>query len=571
MRKALTVCLLLLTFATSAQDTLPSFTSRECPYFLARIALESDVTISCGTLLVAEDRQALDSSRMLELFVARIAARFPSSNAPIVFLDGGPGSAASQVIRALLDTHLHLDYEIIVVDQRGTGLSRPSLNCQERDDQALSSISDWIRQCYRRLSGEGIALHAYNSANNANDIHELLVSLEIVEANIYGISYGSRLALTLMRDFPQRIRAVILDAVVPPQANILDARASAGYRAIDQIFLDCARDLSCNRAYPNLRQSFYDTVARLNREPAEVYSEDAGYQVEMTGDDFIYEVHAALYQYHLIPFLPALINAYADGDYDYDPEAEADDLAWSRQYRSGELQPSDIDLVAMDMLAISDVHDLYTYYWDISETEWETLKAKIAYRRRYQPFQEYLQLDSLEATERHITGLGPDAYSRLATEVIGVYDSQSEGMQFSVQCAEEVHFNNRFRIRALALQVPKLLRQALMELATDRFSECEIFQIPQASERENQPVVSDIPVLLLSGNYDPISPPNWAAEATAHLENSWHYVLPDMGHGTLFTGDCIETVMLSFLVYPQFEPRAACLADLSSPKFIVQH
>ena len=567
MKRLLLVCFLLLSLRASAQDYLPLFVSGECPYFLRRHSEAEGVAIACGILAVAEDRAAGDSRKTLELFVARISARFPNGNAPLVILDGGPGSAASQLIKPLLATHLHLDYDIIVIDQRGTGLSRPSLNCPERDAGSLWNSLKWLQVCYRRLERAGIALSAYTSADNAHDIHDLLETLAIPEANIYSLSYGTRLAFTLLRDFPGRIRAVIMDAVVPPAADILNERAGAGNRAFEQLFQDCAADAACRRAYPNLRRSLYESVDRLNRKPAELPGDDPDQAIRLTGDDLIYELHAALYHYRRIPFLPAFIHAYAEGDYDYDPESAADDAAWRKQYRSGNMQPSETDLTAMDLLDIGNVYDLYDYYWELSVAEREALRAEIAYLLRYQPFQEYLGLDSPEAAERYLSGLEDAEYSQLAREVIGEYDSLSDGMNYSVQCAEEVHFNCEKAIRLGAAAVPDVLKAGLVALATDRFIECEHWRVPRASAIENQPVISDVPVLMLSGSYDPISPPEWAAAAASHLETSWRFVLPDIGHGSLLSHSCAETIMLSFLAYPQLEPRAECLEDLTPPDF----
>ena len=553
-----------------AQDFLPLYVSSKCPYFIRRLAEENYTTINCGHLVVAENRQASDNDRFIELFVARVAAKQPVGNAPIVYLAGGPGSAATEWIEYLFDTPLHLDYEFIMIDLRGSGLSRPSLNCYEKDDQTVASNVRWIRDCYRRLTSEGIDLDAYHSVSIAADIHELLQELDIDQANIYGVSYGSRLALSLMRDFPERIRAVILDGVVPPNVNMLDDRPTTSYQAFEQIFIDCERNPACNRAYPNLRESLYSAITALNRAPIEVEDDESGNVYEMTGHDFVNEIHARLYENYSLRFLPATINAYERADYDFDPVAEADDREFEKAYRARTLQPDAYDLAAMELLGISDIYKLYDYYWDISDEEWNELIEDIQYTWKYEPFKDYVGFSTLWEAEHFLVGLDEDEYASLAAEVIGEYDTFSEGLRKSAECAEEVHFNDQEIIWERADKVPSELRKALVDMSVGWFTDCNYWRVAKRPDFENQPVHSAIPTLLLSGSYDPITPPQWADEAANYLTKSWQYVVPDSGHGSLFLGGCADTIMASFLAYPQFEPRAECIADMSPPDFYIR-
>ena len=465
---------------------------------------------------------------------------------------------------------MHHNYEVIAIDQRGAGLSRPSLNCHERDDQTLSSNIIWIRDCYRRLVDDGIALHAYNSANNANDIHDLLVALEIEEANVYGISYGSRLALTIARDFPQRVRALILDGVLPLQVNSLEALAVNGNQAFDRVFIGCAADADCKRAYPDLRESLYELIRTLNRAPAEIESADEDYPIVTTGQDFAYDIYYKLYEKHSIPYLPALIDAYAQGEYDYDPAKDDQEREGQARYELHDPQANEYDLVAMEMLQITDIRKLFDHYRRLSGDEWDGLMAEIEYRLKYQPFQDYLLLDSLSEAEQYLPTLDAEELALIEAEVLGKLDDSSEGTQLSFQCAEEVHFNRRDEIANRAADLPGALRRALVDWALISINDCKRWDVPRSSSIENQPVKSDIPTLLLSGQYDPITPPPWGEEAAKYLAKSLHYVFPDGGHGLLFTGECADSIALSFLADPERQPEAGCMADLSLPDFYVR-
>ena len=491
MKQSLGFSLFLLSILSAAQIYTPRYDNSECPFFIRRMAEDSGADISCGFLFISEDRQATSGSRLISLFVVRIAARNHDGNAPLLFLNGGPGAPIAARIPSVLASRLHENYEIIAIDQRGAGFSRPSLNCWEEDGRTDTSGFVWIQYCYRRLVDQGIALRAYNSASITQDIQDLLNVLEISEANVYGVSYGSRLALTLARDFPQRVRAMILDGVLPLHVRKLESHALNGYRAIEKLLADCGADADCNRAYPNLSNSFYSSLARMNQEPAEVKQANLDYPIVVTGDDFVAEIYTKLYDKQLIPVLPALIAAYAKGDYDFD----ATELASRRE-----------SLAPM-------------------ESEW---------------LREMEQL--------------------------------SEGTAYSVTCAEEIPFNSRDRIVNQAARLPGLVRRPLVGMALDSIAKCEAWDVPAAPDLVNQPVSSDIPTLLLSGRYDPVTPPEWGDEAAKRLANSWHYVFPAAGHGVLFESDasCAELIAQSFLAAPRIRPADACLETMTRPDFYIR-
>lgn len=550
----------------------PKFDVSDCPYFIRKLADDSAAEIRCGHLTVLEDRNDIESSRPIEVFVVRIAAREPAGNAPLIFLAGGPGSAVAWSVPLILESPLHQQYEIIALDQRGAGLSRPSLNCYERDDQTISSDVIWLRDCYRRLIGDGIALRSYNSANSARDIHDLLVALEISEANIYGLSYGSRIALTLARDLPQRVRSLILDGVLPLQVNRWDTLAVTGNQAFDRIFAACAAASACERAYPNLAEKFYQVIRNLNRAPVEIHREDVDYPVLTNGDDFAYDIFYRLYEKGSISYLPALIDAYFTGDFGYDPEEEARKRKGQARYTAHDPQANEYDLMAMEMLDIADIKRLFDHYRRLSADEWDELMAAIRYRMTYQPYQEYLGLPSLAETEQYLKALDTEARDLIEAEALGVFDHASEGTQLSFECAEEAHFNSREEIANQAAQLPGTVRRALVDWAIDGVSECQWWPAPRASRFENQPVSSAIPTLLLSGQFDPITPAEWGDEAAKYLMNSWHYVFPDLGHGALFAGaaPCVDAIALAFLANPARQPDAGCLAGLSTPDFYIR-
>jgi pimeloyl-ACP methyl ester carboxylesterase len=183
----------------------------------------------CGVLVVPENRGKPDG-RMIRLPVAILPSLSePPAADPLVYMEGGPGGAALPTTQLLLDAGLNRARDVIVMGQRGTRYAEPALMCPEidqfhtrlaalpYDDAATGQLSvEAARACRARLAGAGIELSAYNTTESAADFADLRVALNIAAWNVYGVSYGTDLALTYMREHPQGIRSVTIDSVVPP-------------------------------------------------------------------------------------------------------------------------------------------------------------------------------------------------------------------------------------------------------------------------------------------------------------------------------------------------------------------
>ena len=178
---------------------------------------------------------------------------------------------------------VNADRDVIFVDQRSTLHADPFLNCPEIDTfnvallgLAPTAASTQAAQlaatdaCHARLRASGYNLAAFDTAQNAADIADLRTALGIKEWNIYGVSYGSDLALTILRDHPAGVRSLVVDGVVPPQSVILNEfwpDAAAGYETLIKA---CEAQPACNAAYPNLRRELIDAVNTLDRHPLTV-------------------------------------------------------------------------------------------------------------------------------------------------------------------------------------------------------------------------------------------------------------------------------------------------------------
>lgn len=205
-------CWLLLLSAVLSAGAQGIIESADCP------EQPPDFIASCGYVILPQDYDEPAGSRV-ELFYTLVQSSNPQPQPdPLVYLVGGPGSSGSRLLPVSFRYYLRAfaaDRDIIVVDQRGTGFSNPSLYCHEAlvwIDEILQSshqdhaelVLDVLRQCHRRLSKNDIRFDTFHSENNARDMVNVLLSLGYERWNLVGVSYGSRLALAMMRAHPQR-------------------------------------------------------------------------------------------------------------------------------------------------------------------------------------------------------------------------------------------------------------------------------------------------------------------------------------------------------------------------------
>jgi pimeloyl-ACP methyl ester carboxylesterase len=283
----------------------------DCPFWQP-----SRDSVRCGNLYVREAYYQEDSP-LIKLAVVIL----PSVNAiaepdPILYLSGGPGDSAISEVGEWLRSPLRQEREIVLLDQRGTGYSEPFLGCPELVDMDWDEdVLELLRSCRNRLAAGGVNLSAYHSVASAADIHQLRLALGYESWNLLGVSYGSRLALTVMRDFPEGIRSVVLDSVYPPNANAYTEQPYHIAAALQSLFDGCAVDPACRQVYPNLEQVFYSLTAELDSDPIEF---DDGSLWD--GPGLIMDITDLLYDSSAISFLPYAM--YEASVQNYDPLLE---------------------------------------------------------------------------------------------------------------------------------------------------------------------------------------------------------------------------------------------------------
>jgi pimeloyl-ACP methyl ester carboxylesterase len=342
--------------------------------------------------------------------------------------------------------------------------------------ESTQAIVDAFHRCRDRLAAQGIDLSAYNSAASAADVNDLRLALGYQQLNLYGDSYGTRLALTVMRDYPEAVRSAVLDSTYPLEGNLYTTLAPNAERAFEVLFNNCAADPTCNAVYPNLRSVFYNLVNQLNTSPVTVSLSVGGtsYPVLLTGDLLIDVLFVGLYNPAVTASMPKMI-------------------------------------------------------YQIRNAEYSILRNRLS-----------LYFDT----------------------------SSALGMGTSVQCAEEVPFNSEEDVYAAAQGVQSEIAAFFPQSVQYLFTLCQDWTDIPPNPRENQPVASDIPTLILAGEFDPITPPAWGQMTAGHLANSYFYEFPGNGHWVTRSSRCALSIMLAFLDNPLNSPDASCLGSQARLQFV---
>lgn len=237
---------------------------------------------------------------------------------PLFVLAGGPGEAGSDVL-PLLSTafrRVRATRDIVFIDQRGTGLSG-KLDCpSDADEDAQLSDADVDAAMRRCIAASKAPFAAYTTTAAARDIESVRRALDYGKINLWGGSYGTRLAQAYARAYPASVRTLTLDAVAAPD-QVIPAGGRDAQAALDQLFAQCARDAACARAYPHLRAEFDALVAKLDAGPLTLHLPDPRTareeDVTMTNARLLDTVRNMLYSPADARRLPFLVHSASAG------------------------------------------------------------------------------------------------------------------------------------------------------------------------------------------------------------------------------------------------------------------
>jgi pimeloyl-ACP methyl ester carboxylesterase len=281
--------------------------------------------VTTGFVRVPEIRTTDGASGTIELAVVRVRRRGTPANRPAhVVLAGGPGDSGVNLAMGLVRqggpaVWELFDGDVLGIDQRGTGRSRPNLDTTVRYDLPLDkpgSVEEWlprIREANRRVAEEfrsrGIRLEAYNTRESAHDVADVLRALGYARMTLWGRSYGSHLALATTAHYPNLVdRLVLISPEGPDHTWKRPAQVDA---VIDRLVARGATDLKAN---------LQDALARLRRRPVtvDVTNPLTGAQTTITVGAFDVQwiVAQALSDPRLVSTLPSAAREMAQGRFE---------------------------------------------------------------------------------------------------------------------------------------------------------------------------------------------------------------------------------------------------------------
>jgi pimeloyl-ACP methyl ester carboxylesterase len=434
----------------------------------------------CGTHEVWEDRAAKQGRKVpLKVVVVPALASSPEPD-PVVLLAGGPGQGAAKLAGHMVPVleRLHRNRDLVFVDQRGTGDSRP-LECEPvpHDAPLAEQFDDTYREeAYRKcLAGYDADVRLYTTPIAMDDLDEVREALGYEKLNLYGVSYGTRAALVYLRQHPERVRTVMLEGVAPMSLLLPLNVARDSQRALDLLFTHCEQDAACAKRYPELRGRFASLLAQLLEEPVRTRVENpltgVPEEITLSHTTFVAVLRGVLYMPEATSLVPLVLDRATQGD-------------------------------------------------------WRPLVA----------------------IQQNLSG--------------GANPNMSQGMFLSVVCTEDAPLISDEAItrESKGSWLGETMLRTMLK-------PCGFWPRGELPKDYREPVKSDVPVLLLSGELDPVTPPSWAEEAKRTLTNSRHVVLPGVGHGTSSIG-CVRAMMADFVDRASVEGlESKCGEGLKRPPF----
>ncbi len=309
---------------------VPSFHTTACSF-----NIPLGTRVSCGTVSVPQNR-ARNSTDLIKLPVVLFQSTKPDAGV-IVFLQGGPGQEAinwsldhfTEFVQPVLQ-----EYDMVFFDPRGTGSSTSAPACPELNpvyidayyhpagqEQAFNEFMTLLSKCHDHLISTGINPGIFNTSESAADVSDIAQALGYKKINLLGISYGTHLALNVMRDHPDLVRSAVLDSVMPMQSNVFTSRASNLEYALNKMFSDCAASPRCNSAYPDLENTFNTLITQFDQKPVSIktFNSAAGISHEITVDgvEFLSAIAWGLQNSELVTIVPKAIYDIQAGYYTF--------------------------------------------------------------------------------------------------------------------------------------------------------------------------------------------------------------------------------------------------------------
>ncbi len=615
-----------------------------CPQALPWEGEVEGETYDCGVVTVPENHDMPDG-RQIELTFLRLhTTTLAPETDPLVYLSGGPGGSALHEITANAAIYMNMQSirqrrDVVFFDQRGTGHSTliacgpmsaaigvaaetmdigdVTLEELEAVDASSAGTILWLSLCAVGYESEGVDLGQFNSISSARDIAALTTALGYTGYyNLYGTSYGTRLALVAMRETPERIRGVILDGTVSPAVAGTAETTTKVRFTYDSLFDLCTAEPFCAETYPNLRERFIALLDDLAEEPLTfdppmvpnaAVRRKFGFIDEIAPDFFatFATLNNSFTQGGYAVYFPILVEAMEARDTDLirnilgrGPVENAAEVPAVPDL-TDVFQTEDAFFVrALDILRAMDQaprgEDTTGLASDWVQTVADAFNARLRggesqasviadlYQLTVLPVHgpdparligfadTYLQED-IAQTANALVGAMDETDLRLTLWSIGDIASQmgevneraplAYSMLLGINCIEEVGFTPESYVEELIATNPYPGVQ-LRGLEIYRLTQvvCNYWPSPFEADDILYPVESEIPALVFSQGLDPQTPVDFGEDVAASLPNSFYHEWPIEGHviASRSPDSCPGDIAAAFLDDPGSEPNFAC-------------
>lgn len=304
-----------------------------CHFLKSQVPIEADTLewlpiredVLAGAILVPENHDAPSGKKIRITYVILKAKDTLSSKYPMIFFSGGPGGNTLNegTVGFLLEHQMRIERDIILFDQRGIGYSSalPDMSFKAFDimakdaneDEELALSKAMILEYKKKCEENNINPQYYNTIQNAKDVGMLFKHLGYGKYNLFGGSYGTRIARVVQDMFPENIHSSVLDSPAPLSGDFLLNRLDSYSLALERIFKYCEDNVKCKKEYPDLKEDYFKAISKLAQKPLTVTMNDT-LNVTINAQDGIYLLRRLLYQNNSREKAPELISSFIEGN-----------------------------------------------------------------------------------------------------------------------------------------------------------------------------------------------------------------------------------------------------------------
>jgi len=263
---------------------------------------------------------------------------FYKQRSPLMYINGGPGSATGLDKNNIKNWYRWVkkhswDQDLILFDQRGTGLSTPKYEClnftkfQKNIYINNFSMKEQERlfhkeniDCLSYLKKINANPKLYSNKSNVNDVIELIQIIGIKKAKLYGVSYGTRVTLGVIQRAPEYVESVVLDSVNPPNSDLFVINPEIVKNTFGRVFNECKEDMQCDKLYPNLKEKLFSTLNRLSNSPVSIAVKEPqsnkAFNIILDDYKYFWILFYVFNNADLIGYLPAIIHSVEKNNYE---------------------------------------------------------------------------------------------------------------------------------------------------------------------------------------------------------------------------------------------------------------